>query len=165
MTANNDNIMPYCNLPEGCQLHIKTFAQLTLDELYALLRTRSEVFIVEQNCVYQDVDNSDQTAFHLWLTRGEKIVAMCRICPRGTKLEEVSVGRVVTTERGRGYGKLIMQVAIDTAKRRIADIACIDIEAQADKRGFYEGLGFKAMSEPFMMEGLPHMHMRLDVVR
>lgn len=151
------------SLPEGCQLHIKTFRQLTLDELYALLRTRSEVFVVEQNCVYQDVDNCDQAAIHLWLTRGDSVLAMCRICPRATKMEEVSIGRVVTTVRGKGYGRLIMQAAIETAKSAILNLACIDIEAQADKRGFYESFGFRAMSEPFMMEGLPHMHMRLAI--
>lgn len=147
-------------LPGGCHLHIREFGQLKLEELYALLKTRSSVFIVEQNCVYQDVDDCDQAALHLWLETEGKIVAMCRICPSGTKMKEASIGRVITTVRGKGYGKFIMQTAIDTAKLWIKNLRCIDIEAQADKRRFYEELGFVAMSEPFMMEGLPHMHMR-----
>lgn len=169
MKANIKDIMNnYCfyskykglDIPDGCCLHVKTFGQLTTTELYALLRTRSEVFVVEQDCVYQDVDNCDQTAIHLWMTSKDKIVAQCRICPGGTKMDETSIGRVVTTERGKGYGKFIMRAAIETAKQNIGNLVCIDIEAQADKRIFYENLGFVAKSEPFMMEGLLHMHMR-----
>lgn len=150
----------YDGMPDGCCLHIREFGLLKLEELYALLRIRSSVFIVEQNCVYQDVDDCDQSALHLWLEKEGQILAMCRICPSGTKMEEASIGRVITTVRGKGYGKFIMQTAIDTAKQWINNLECIDLEAQADKRGFYEELGFAAMSEPFMMEGLPHMHMR-----
>ncbi len=69
---------------------------------------RSEVFVVEQNCVYQDLDGDDQKALHLWLTVGEKVVALARVCPTGTHMEAVSIGRVITTERGKGYGKQIM---------------------------------------------------------
>ncbi len=149
-------------LPEGCELHIRAFGELTTSELYALLHTRSEVFIVEQDCVYQDLDYHDQTATHLWLTLGGQIVAMCRVCPRGTKMAEVSIGRVISTQRGKGYGKAIVEAAIATVKKLLPDTRCIDIESQADKRGFYESFGFKATSEPFMMEGLMHQKMRLD---
>ncbi len=150
-------------IPTDCQLHIKTFQQLTTTELYELLRIRSEVFIVEQNCVYQDLDENDQTAIHIWLTKSEKAVAMCRICPKGTKLPETSIGRVITTERGKGYGLLIMKIAIETVKARLPETKHIDIEAQATKQAFYERLGFVATSEPFMMEGLPHLDMRLNL--
>lgn len=149
------------NMRGGCRLHIKTFEQLTTSELYALLQTRSAVFIVEQQCIYQDVDDCDQTAIHLWISdENGKIVAMCRICPRETKMQEVSIGRVITTEREKGFGTAIMRAAIDTAKSRIKNLLCIDIEAQADKKEFYEKFGFVQISEPFMMEGLYHMHMR-----
>ena len=94
-------------------LHKKNFRELTTDELYELLRVRSEVFVVEQNCVYQDMDGDDQQSIHLWLTVGEKVVALARVCPAGTHLEEASIGRVITTERGKGYGKQIMLHAID----------------------------------------------------
>ncbi len=149
-------------MPADCQLHIKTFDQLTTSELYALLRVRSEVFVVEQDCVYQDVDNNDQTAIHIWLTRGDKVVAMCRICPEGTKMAHTSIGRVVTTERGKGYGMLVMKIAILTVKDRIPSARHIDIEAQLTKLKFYERLGFVATSDSFMMEGLLHINMRLE---
>ena len=148
-------------LPAGCSLHIKTFDQLTRKELYELLRIRSEVFIVEQNCVYQDLDNHDQTAIHLWLTHGKKVVAMCRVCPAETKMASVSIGRVITTERGKGYGLLIVKAAIATAKQRLKGVSHIDIEAQLTKKAFYEKLGFAATSEPFVMEGLLHLDMKL----
>ena len=71
---------------------------MTTDELYELLRIRNDVFVVEQNCVYQDLDYDDQKAIHLWLTEDEKVVAICRVCPAGTHMAEVSIGRVITTE-------------------------------------------------------------------
>jgi ElaA protein len=162
MAEINSNKWQY-DIPSDCQLHIKTFDQLTTSELYELLRIRSEVFVVEQDCVYQDVDNNDQTAIHIWLTKGGKTVAMCRICPEGTKMPNTSIGRVITTERGKGYGMLIMKIAINTVMERIPAADHIEIEAQLTKQKFYERLGFVATSEPFMMEGLMHLEMKLDL--
>lgn len=118
-------------------IHKKSFQQLTTDELYGLLRVRSEVFVVEQNCVYQDLDGDDQRAIHLWLTKEDKIVALARVCPAGTHMTEISIGRVISTERGKGYGKQIMLHAIDAAVKHY-DAKRIDIEAQEYARGFYE---------------------------
>lgn len=139
-------------------LHQKTFRELTLDELYALLRVRSEVFVVEQNCVYQDLDNDDQHSIHLWLTVGNEIVAMARVCPAETHMKEVSIGRVITTERGKGYGKEIMLRAIEAAVATY-NAHLIAIEAQEYAKGFYEQVGFHQVSEPFMMDGIPHVKM------
>ena len=162
MAEINSNKWQY-DIQYDCQVHIKTFDQMTTSELYELLRIRSEVFVVEQDCVYQDVDNNDQTAIHIWLTKGGKVVAMCRICPEGTKLASTSIGRVITTERGKGYGMLIMKIAINTIMERIPAADHIEIEAQLTKQKFYERLGFVATSEPFMMEGLMHLEMKLDL--
>ncbi len=151
-------------------LHQKTFQNLTTDELYELLRVRSEVFVVEQNCVYQDLDSDDQKAIHLWLTleekddtsgagvKGERLVAMARVCPAGTHMSEVSIGRVITTERGKGYGKQIMLHAIEAAVNSF-HATQIDIEAQEYAKGFYESVGFKQSSESFMLDGIPHIKM------
>ena len=89
-------------------LHKKSFQKLTVDELYELLRVRSEVFAVEQDCVYQDMDGDDQKSIHLWLTVADKVVALARVCPAGTHMKEISIGRVITTLRGKGYGKQII---------------------------------------------------------
>ena len=139
-------------------LHKKTFLQLTTDELYGLLRVRSEVFVVEQNCVYQDLDGDDQRAIHLWLTLGDKIVALARVCPAGTHMTEISIGRVITTVRDKGYGKQIMLHAIDAAKESFG-ATLIDIEAQEYAKGGYESVGFKQSSDTFMLDGIPHIKM------
>ncbi len=145
------------------ELHVKTYDELTKDELYALLHLRSKVFIVEQDCVYQDLDYNDQTAVHLWLTHEGQMVAMGRICPAGTKMGGLSIGRIISAERGRGYGKAIMQAALDETVKRFPSVKRIEIEAQADKQGFYESFGFRATSEPFMYEQRLHMNMVLDL--
>ena len=140
------------------QLHKKSFQELTTDELYELLRVRSEVFVVEQNCVYQDMDGDDQNSIHLWLTVNGRVVALARVCPAGTHMKEVSIGRVITTERGKGYGKQMMLHAIDAAIEHFG-ATLIDIEAQEYARGFYESVGFRQSSESFMLDGIPHIKM------
>ena len=113
---------------------------------------------MEQNCVYQDLDGDDQMAIHLWLTLGDKTVALARVCPARTHMTEISIGRVITTERGKGYGKQIMLHAIDAAIENFG-ATLIDIEAQEYAKGFYESVGFKQSSETFMLDGIPHIKM------
>ncbi|MBO6097026.1 MAG: GNAT family N-acetyltransferase [Bacteroidales bacterium] len=139
-------------------LHKKWFSELTTQELYELLRVRSDVFVVEQDCVYQDLDYDDQPALHLWLTEGDRIVALCRVCPAGTHMEEVSIGRVITTVRGKGYGRQIMLAGIEAAKEHFC-AKRMDIEAQEYAKGFYEQVGFRQSSEPFILDGIPHIKM------
>ena len=146
------------NTEQELVLHKKPFHQLTTDELYELLRVRSEVFVVEQNCVYQDLDGDDQKAIHLWLTLEGKTVALARVCPAGTHMTEISIGRVITTERGKGYGKEILLHAIDAATEHFG-ATVIDIEAQEYAKGFYESVGFKQSSDTFMLDGIPHIKM------
>ena len=144
---------------QNTTLHIKTFQELTIDELYELLRVRTEVFVVEQDCVYQDMDGDDKQAIHVWLTEGDKVVALARVCPAGVHLPTISIGRVITTVRGKGYGKQIMLAAIDVAVEHFGATS-IDIEAQEYAKGFYEGVGFKQTSDTFMLDGIPHIKMR-----
>lgn len=139
-------------------LHKKNFSELTAEELYELLRIRSEVFVVEQNCVYQDMDGDDQASIHLWLTDQDRVVALCRVCPAGTHMKEVSIGRVITTERGKGYGKQIMLAGIEAAREHF-DATTIEIEAQEYAKGFYEQVGFRQSSDPFILDGIPHIKM------
>ena len=156
--ANGDERLAYQKISHEPVLHQKSFQELTVDELYELLRVRSEVFVVEQNCVYQDLDGDDQKSIHLWLTVADKVVALARVCPAGTHMKEISIGRVITTERGKGYGKLIMLHAIDAAKEHF-NAKLIDIEAQEYAKGFYESIGFKQSSDTFMLDGIPHIKM------
>ena len=142
------------------ELHIKEFTQLNTNELYDLLKVRSQVFVVEQDCVYQDLDDDDQNAIHIWLTEENKTVALCRVCPAGTHMQEVSIGRVLTVERGKGYGKRIMTAAIKVAKKHF-NASQIDIEAQVYAKKFYELVGFQQSSQPFILDGIPHIKMTL----
>ena len=139
-------------------LHIKCFNELTVDELYEILRVRSEVFVVEQDCVYQDLDGDDKASIHIWLTEGDEVVAVCRVCPAGTHMDQVSIGRVVTTKRGKGFGKRIMLEGIKAARRHFG-VNRIDIKAQEYARGFYERVGFRQSSDTFMLDGIPHIRM------
>ena len=141
------------------KLHKKTFGELTLDELYELLRVRSEVFVVEQNCVYQDMDGDDKQSIHLWLTKGDRVVALARVCPAGVHLNEISIGRVITTERGKGYGEQIMRAAIAAAVEHFG-ATLIEIEAQEYAQGFYEKVGFHRVSDLFMLDNIPHIRMQ-----
>ena len=150
------------DIEQNAILHQKTFQELTTDELYELLRVRSEVFVVEQDCVYQDLDGDDQASVHLWLTIADKVVALARVCPAGTHMQEVSIGRVITTERGKGFGKQIMLYAIEAAKEHF-NATLIAIEAQEYAKGFYESVGFRQSSETFMLDGIPHIKMTLIV--
>ena len=143
---------------EAPVLHTKWFYELTTDELYELLKARSEVFVVEQNCVYQDLDGDDQKSLHLWLTAGDRVVAVARVCPAGTHLKEVSIGRVLTTERGKGYGRQMMLRAIDAAVEHFG-AKRIEIEAQQYAKAFYERVGFEQSSDTYMLDGIMHIKM------
>ena len=160
--ANGDERLAFQKLNNEPILHKKSFQELTVDELYELLRVRSEVFVVEQDCVYQDMDGDDQKAIHLWLALDGKIVALARVCPAGTHMKEISIGRVITTVRGKGYGKQIMLYAIDAAKEHFG-AKQIDIEAQEYAKGFYKSVGFRQSSDTFILDGIPHIKMTLNI--
>lgn len=148
------------NCSQTLTYHTKRFNEFTLDELYALLRIRNQVFVVEQNCAYQDLDNDDQTSIHVWITSkaNSEILALARICPAGTHMKRVSIGRVITTQRKKGYGLLIMKHAIQMAKEYF-QVNEIDIEAQCYAREFYEKVGFTQSSDVFDLDGIPHIKM------
>ena len=138
-------------------LHKKAFQELTMEELYELLRVRSEVFVDEQDCAYQDMDGDDQQSIHLWLTFQKKI-ALARMCPASTHMKEISIGRVITTERAKGYSKQIMIHAIDAAIEYFR-ATVIDIEAQEYAKGFYERVAFRQSSDTFLFDGIHHIKM------
>ncbi len=140
-------------------LNIKHYSELTPDELYELLKVRSEVFVVEQNCVYQDLDNKDKHAYHLWYSDDKGIAACLRVLEPGISFDDCSIGRVLTTRRRLGLGTALMKEGIRIASEKYhADH--ITIEAQVYAREFYEKLGFVKCSEEFLEDGIPHIRMR-----
>jgi ElaA protein len=137
---------------------IKKFDELTLAELYEILRARAEVFIVEQNCAYQDLDNVDKNAYHVYLKDESGILAYLRVIDKGERLDEVSLGRVITLKRRQGLGAAVMRVGIDVAKEKYG-AKRIKIGAQAYAKPFYEQLGFRQISGEYMEDGIPHIYM------
>ena len=145
------------------QLHwvYKNFGELSVDELYAILQLRNEVFSVEQNCVYQDADDKDQPAYHLCGWDGNKLAAYCRILPKGISYGHPSIGRVVTSPQYRkgGYGREMMQLAVRKTIEQFNDPVII-ISAQLYLQQFYESIGFVQVSEMYMEDGIPHIKMQ-----
>jgi ElaA protein len=137
---------------------IKKFDELTLAELYEILRARAEVFIVEQNCAYQDLDNVDKNAYHVYLKDEGGILAYLRVIDKGERLDEVSLGRVITLKRRQGLGTAVMKVGIGVAKEKYG-AKRIKIGAQAYAKPFYEQLGFRQISGEYMEDGIPHIYM------
>lgn len=138
---------------------IKLFNELSLQELYAILRLRNEVFVVEQNCVYQDTDNKDQKAWHIFIKENEEIIAYARVFKPGDYFEKASIGRVVVEPKFRGQelGKKIMNDSINFIKKLGFDE--IEISAQTYLLKFYNELGFNRVGEEYLEDGLPHCKM------
>lgn len=134
---------------------------MSREELYGILHCRQEVFTVEQNIVYQDLDYLDQKSIHMIIKDGESIAAYLRIIDPGAKFREVSIGRLLTTgaHRGKGLGRRIMQEALEFIKAHYQESVKIDAQEYLVK--FYESLGFEKTSEPFILEGIRHVEMVL----
>ena len=139
---------------------IKKFEALTTNELYAILRLRSEVFVVEQDCVYQDLDDKDKKALHVIGWYGNTIVAYTRIFDVKLYFNEASIGRVVVEQkhRSKGFGTDIMNASIDAIKKHYNQ-AQIKISAQTYLIKFYNKLGFKEQGKPYLEDGIPHTAM------
>jgi ElaA protein len=141
-------------------IQIKTFSELTTNELYELLQLRSEVFVVEQDCVYQELDGKDQKALHVLGFKDEKIVAYTRVFKPGDYFENASIGRVVVkkNERQFKYGYDIMEASIKAIKTQYNETT-IKISAQTYLKRFYNNLGFKEIGEAYLEDGIPHIAM------
>lgn len=140
------------------ELKVKKYEELTLDELYAILRLRISVFVVEQNCPYQELDGKDRQAVHVFLEDEEGIEAYLRVLDRGAVFEEVSLGRVIAVKRRCGLGTRILAEGIRIAGERF-HAGKIRIEAQTYAKGLYEKQGFRQVSDEFLEDGIPHVQM------
>jgi len=135
----------------------RAFAELSVDELYAIIALRELVFVVEQNCPYQDADGVDQVSRHVWATDDAgAISAYLRIVPAGRKFDELSIGRVIIAPaaRGTGLGKTLMKRGIE-----LAGAVPIRLGAQAHLQKFYGDLGFVVASDIYDEDGIPHVEM------
>lgn len=139
---------------------IKTFNELTNIELYQILQLRSEVFVVEQNCVFQDIDNKDQQSYHHLCYVDGALAGYTRLLPAGLSYKEISIGRVVSSPafRGIGLGKELVQKSIEACEK-VFEETTIRIGAQRHLSKFYNSLGFIESGEPYDEDGIVHLEM------
>jgi len=139
---------------------IKTFDELSTKELYEIIKARVNVFVVEQDCPYPDLDDSDQKAIHLWAEKNGEVLAYCRIFDKGIKYAETSIGRVLTTEnaRGKSFGKQMMKFAVEIIENKLKTSE-IRISAQDYLIKFYSDFGFSATDKKYLEDNIPHTEM------
>lgn len=142
------------------EIKIKIFKELNIDELYDLLQLRSEIFVVEQDCVYQDIDGKDRKALHIIGFKNDKIVAYTRCFDKGFYFEEAAIGRVLVAKNQRKYGlgHEIMKASLKAIKERF-ETDTIKLSAQQYLIKFYEAHGFKTIGEGYLEDGIPHIAM------
>jgi ElaA protein len=139
---------------------IKTFEEFTVPELYAVLKARIDVFVIEQNCPYPDLDDYDQKAVHIWAEENGKVLANCRVFDKGIKYDEASLGRVLTTDaaRGKNIGRQLMKYAVETIENRF-HTSEIRISAQDYLLKFYSEFGFVDTGKKYLEDDIPHTEM------
>lgn len=141
---------------------IKTFEQLNKAELYEIIQLRIAVFIIEQDCPYQDLDGMDDQGLHMWIEEAGEIVSYLRINPAGTRFTEPSLGRIVTqmTYRNKGLGEILINKAIEEVCKDKP--TAIRISAQSYLENYYEKFGFIKCSEEYLEDNIPHIEMLRD---
>lgn len=139
---------------------LKPFKELQIEELYDLLKLRSKVFVVEQNCPYQDVDDKDKKGYHLYLKDEDEIIAYLRILDKNVSYKEISIGRVITAPKYRhqGIAKQMLEKAITFVEEELKE-SRIRISAQEHLVSLYESVGFKVVSEMYLEDDIPHIEM------
>lgn len=147
----------------GIKWHLKPFGELSVDELYEVLKLRSEVFVVEQNCVYLDLDGKDKLALHLFGEYKGQIVAYSRLFKPGITFDNASIGRVLvaTKYRDKKWGHELMQESIAAIMNHFGE-SKITIGAQLYLKRFYESHGFIQSSEMYLEDDIPHIEMKKE---
>lgn len=141
---------------------IKKFDELSPQDIYSILQLRSEVFVVEQNCVYQDIDNKDQYALHILLKKDDYLIGYSRIFKGGDYFKEASISRVLVKkqERNNRHGSLLMELSIKAIKDYFKE-NIVKISAQTYLKKFYKELGFDSIGDEYLEDGIPHIVMLL----
>ena len=140
------------------EISVKHFAELTAEELYEILKLRVDVFVVEQNCPYPELDGRDQDAWHVALRQEGRLLAYLRVLPRGKG--EAAIGRVLAVERRQGFATSVLKEGIRVAREKLG-AKRVYLEAQTYARGLYEKQGFRPCGEEFLEDGIPHIPMEL----
>ncbi len=146
--------------------YLKPFNALTVPELHSIYKARCEVFIVEQHCPYQDIDDFEPASLHLFAMEEDVLAAYCRLVPKGVRFPEASIGRVITTPTFRrgGWGRQLMTRAIAHITNEWHETQ-IRISAQAYLQTFYESFGFVVVSDLYREDDIPHFDMLYNVTQ
>jgi len=144
------------------ELNVKTFDQLTSREVYEILKARNDVFIVEQTCIYPDLDRVDYEALHIYFWKEDQIAAYLRAFPKKGEEGTIQIGRVLTVQRGTGLGGRLLHEALDELKAKYP-VKKFFLEAQSYATGYYEREGFVITSEEYLEDGVPHVDMILEI--
>ncbi len=142
-----------------------TFDELNIDQLYGLLKLRVDVFVVEQNCPYSDLDGIDKQAIHVFLEHGSEVAAVSRVYQKfASQPNIVAIGRVAVakTQRQQGLARQLMVQSMKVAEEHFPDLTQIQLSAQSHLKGFYSGLGFIVKGEEYLEDGIPHILMIRD---
>lgn len=140
----------------------KTFEELSKEELYEILKSRYEIFTIEQNIIYQDMDDVDLNALHCMLTDGKRVAGYLRAFYTDESKKAVKIGRVLSLEHGKGIGTKLMNESMEAIKKRLG-CKKILVNAQTQALGFYKLFGFKITSDEFDEAGIPHVKMELEL--
>lgn len=143
---------------------LKEFKELTTEELYEILKLRSEVFVVEQNCPYQDLDDKDQPSYHLFLEDNGQIIAVLRILPENIAYKEMAIGRLIVKKsyRGKGISRKMMVRAMEFITEDLGKEK-IRLSGQAYLSDFYQSLGFEKVSEMYLEDGIEHFEFLYEI--
>ncbi|MBT2570497.1 GNAT family N-acetyltransferase [Planococcus sp. ISL-110] len=138
------------------------FDELTAKKLYEVLKLRVDVFVVEQNCPYPELDDLDQRSIHLLYSENDEVLAYARLVPAGVKYELPSIGRVIVREdaRGRGFAKQLLERSINYILEEW-QASAIQLQGQVYLKEFYQSFGFQSISDSYDEDGIPHVDMKL----
>ena len=142
------------------KIEVKKFEEITTKELYELLRLRAAVFVVEQNCAYQDLDGKDDKALHILGIHKQELVAYARVFPGGSYMDKASIGRVLVKQNFRtfGFGRSIMSASLKAIEEHY-NTSAVQLSAQSYLKKFYNELGFIEVGEGYLEDGIPHILM------
>ena len=144
------------------ELFVRRFDELDIHDLYEIMKLRCDVFIVEQECHYEDIDGRDINDIHVYLKDNNEIVGYLRILDKGVVFKEVSIGRVIAKRRRVGIGSELLKAGLKAAKKYY-NADKIKIEAQVYAKSFYERVGFKVCGAEFLEDGIPHVPMVVEL--
>ena len=142
-------------------IFIKKFDELTVFQLYDILKLRFDVFVLEQKCFYDEIDNIDKDSIHFFIMENNEVIAYLRVIEKGIVNKSVTIGRVVVKVRNNGFASVLLKKALLYIKDEMHEDK-VYLEAQVYAKSLYEKVGFKIVSKEFLEEGIPHVSMEYD---